>query len=116
MIYQKCQSWYVLQPLLQLYLSYLRKQLRSAYIGIAMMCFLHGYMKFTQPLFIQSLMGLKSLYDAKPVQIHLFGKAAEGDLKRPFSSPSMFGAATGPQTDNAAITEAEKRIGAKKEE
>ncbi|ESK81717.1 inorganic phosphate transporter [Moniliophthora roreri MCA 2997] len=97
-------------------LAEISKLLRSAYMGIAMMCFLHGYMKFTQPLFIQSLMGLKGLYDAKPVAIHLFGKPAEGDLKRPFKTPSMFGAATGPQTDNAAISEAEKRIGAKKDE
>lgn len=93
------------------------KLLRSVYMGIAMMGFLHGYMKFTQPLFIQSLMGLKNLYDAKLVAIHLFGKPAEGDLKRPFKSPpGLFGGATGPQTDNAAITEAEKRVGSKKEE
>lgn len=36
-------------------------------------------------------MGLKNLYDAKPVAIHLFGKPAEGDLKRPFKVASMFG-------------------------
>ncbi|KAF5311542.1 hypothetical protein D9758_018768 [Tetrapyrgos nigripes] len=68
-------------------------QLRSVYIGIAMMAFLHGYMKFTQPLFIQSLMGLKGLYDAKPVSIHILGKNdKEGDLKRPWkAAPGMFG-------------------------
>jgi hypothetical protein len=61
-------------------------------MGIAMMGFLHGYLKFTQPLFIQALMGLKNLYDAKPVALHLLGKPAEGDLKRPFKSPpGMFG-------------------------
>jgi hypothetical protein len=48
-------------------------------------------MKYTQPLFIQALMGLKNLYDAKPVAIHLLGKPAEGDLKRPFKAASMFG-------------------------
>ena len=36
-------------------------------------------------------MGLKNLYDAKVVAIHILGKAAEGDLKRPFKAPSMFG-------------------------
>ncbi len=56
-----------------------------------MMGFLHVYMKYTQPLFIQSLMGLKGLYDAKPVAIHLLGKPAVGDLKRPFKAASMFG-------------------------
>lgn len=66
-----------------------------------MMVFLHGYMKcvipwlakfphlnmysrYTQPLFIQSLMGLKGLYDSKLVTVYVQGKPAEGDLKRPF--------------------------------
>jgi Phosphate transport (Pho88) len=49
-----------------------------------MMTFLHLYMKFTQPLFIQGLMGLKGLYEAKPVALYIF---AEGDLKRPFKQP-----------------------------
>ncbi|THH31197.1 hypothetical protein EUX98_g2967 [Antrodiella citrinella] len=91
------------------------KAVRSVYMGIAMMGFLHGYMAYTQPLFIQSLMGLKGLYDAKTVAIHLLGKPAEGDLKRPFTAPALFGAATGAQTDKAAIDEAEKRIGKKDE-
>ncbi|THU97539.1 inorganic phosphate transport PHO88 [Dendrothele bispora CBS 962.96] len=98
-------------------LSEVSKLLRSVYIGIAMMAFLHGYMNFTQPLFIQSLMGLKGLYDAKPVTIHVLGQKAEGDLKRPWKAGGgMFGATPGPQTDNAAIAEAEKKIGSKKED
>jgi hypothetical protein len=60
--------------------------LRGAYIGLAMMAVMHIYLKYTQPLFMQALMGLKGVYDAKPVAIHLFGKPAEGDLKRPFKS------------------------------
>lgn len=55
------------------------------------MVVMHGYFKFTQPLFVQALMGVKGIYDAKPVAIHLFGKPATGDLKRPFSSPSLMG-------------------------
>ncbi|KAG1842509.1 inorganic phosphate transporter [Suillus subalutaceus] len=97
-------------------LSETSKLLRAAYFGVAMMAFFHLYMKYTQPLFIQALMGLKNLYDAKPVAIHVLGKPAEGDLKRPFKAASMFGAAAGPQTDAASITEAEKKIGAKKED
>ncbi|KAG2363824.1 hypothetical protein BDR07DRAFT_1450554 [Suillus spraguei] len=98
-------------------LSETSKLLRAAYFGVAMMAFFHLYMKYTQPLFIQALMGLKNLYDAKPVAIHILGKPAEGDLKRPFKTPSMFGAAAaGPQTDAASVTEAEKKIGAKKED
>ncbi|KAF7789736.1 hypothetical protein EIP86_000682 [Pleurotus ostreatoroseus] len=93
------------------------KLVRGAYIGIAMMVFLHGYMKYTQPLFIQALMGLKNLYDAKPVAIWLLGKPAEGDLKRPFKAGGgLFGMpGAEPQTDKAAIDEAEKRIGKKEE-
>ncbi|KAJ3489315.1 hypothetical protein NLI96_g2231 [Meripilus lineatus] len=92
------------------------KLVRGAYIGILMMVFLHGYLKYTQPLFIQALMGLKNLYEAKPVAIHVLGKPAEGDLKRPFKTGGMFGGASDPQTDKAAIDEAEKRKGSKKDE
>jgi SRP-independent targeting protein 3 len=49
-------------------------------------------MKYTQPLFVQALMGLKNLYEAKPVAIYILGRKAEGDLKRPFKgAPSLFG-------------------------
>ncbi|RXW20201.1 hypothetical protein EST38_g5647 [Candolleomyces aberdarensis] len=87
--------------------------LKGVYTGVAMMGVMHIYFKFTQPLFIQSLMGLKSLYDAKIVQIYILGKPATGDLQRPFKAASMFGAPTGPQTDAAAIAEAEKKVGKK---
>lgn len=55
------------------------------------MGFMHIYMKYTQPLFIQALMGIKALAEAKPVAIHVFGKKAEGDLKRPFKAGGLFG-------------------------
>jgi len=96
-------------------LSETSKLLRAAYMGIAMMAVMHIYFKFTQPLFIQGLMGIKNLYDAKPVAIHILGKPATGDLKRPFKTASMFGSSAAPQTDAAAIAEAEKRIGKKEE-
>jgi hypothetical protein len=83
---------------------------------------------------MQALMGVKGLYDAKEVHIHLLGTPAEGDYKRPFkAAPSMFGggeflqsfpfslgfnvntAAGGPATDAASIAEAEKRVGKKTE-
>jgi hypothetical protein len=128
-------------------------QLRAVYFGVALMGVLHLYFKFNPPLFIQGIMGLKNLYDNKIVSLHIFGRPAEGDLKRPFKSPpGLFGGkscsafsvvhmghfpclnihlhptvpiandlivvpgATGPQTDSAAITEAEKRVGSKKED
>ncbi|TFK61257.1 inorganic phosphate transport PHO88 [Pluteus cervinus] len=92
------------------------KLLRGAYMGIGTMAIFHIYLHYNQPLFIQTLMGLKNLYSAKPVSIHLLGKAAEGELKRPFQSPGMFGAAGNLQTDAAAIAEAEKRVGSKKDD
>lgn len=60
-------------------------------MGVAMMGFMHIYLKYTQPLFIQALMGLKNLYDAKLVAIHVLGKPATGDLQRPFKTAGMFG-------------------------
>ncbi|KIY45536.1 inorganic phosphate transport PHO88 [Fistulina hepatica ATCC 64428] len=96
-------------------LAEVSKLLRGVYMGIAFIAFMHLYLGYTQPLFMQSAMGLKNLFEAKPVQVHIFGKKAEGDLKRPFKAASIFGVQAGPQTDAAAIQEAEKRIGAKQE-
>jgi len=84
------------------------KLLNAAYMGIAMMCVLHLYLKYTQPLFIQAFMGLKGLYEAKTVQIHVLGRPAEGDLKRPFKVSGGLFPTPEPQTDKAAIEEAEK--------
>jgi len=92
------------------------KAMRSVLMGVGMMAFMHGYLGYTQPLFIQALMGLKGVYDSNEVTIHVIGKKAEGDLKRPFKAPpGMFGP-TGPQTDAAAIKEAEAAEKIKKEE
>jgi hypothetical protein len=55
------------------------------------MAVMHLYFNFTQPLFIQALMGIKGLYDAKPVSIHLLGNLAVGELKRPFKVAGLFG-------------------------
>ena len=51
-------------------------------------------MKYTQPLFIQSVMTLKGLVESKPTKLHIFGAPATGDLKRPWlAPPGMFGGA-----------------------
>jgi len=93
------------------------KLIRSVLMGCGMMLFLHLYMGYTQPLFVQALMGLKGLYDAKPIALHILGKPAEGNLKRPFKAgPGIFGASNDPLTDKSAIDEAEKRAGSKKDE
>jgi hypothetical protein len=62
-----------------------------------MMAFLHLYLKYSQPLFVQGIMAFKSLYEAKTVKIHVLGQAPEGDLKRPFKAAGgLFGGACYP--------------------
>jgi hypothetical protein len=62
-----------------------------------MMAFLHLYLGYSQPLFVQGIMAFKSLYEAKTVKIHILGQATEGDLKRPFKGAGgMFGGACTP--------------------
>ncbi|WVQ97026.1 hypothetical protein IAU59_004136 [Kwoniella sp. CBS 9459] len=92
------------------------KAMKSLFVGVAFMCFLHGYLKYTQPLFIQGLMGIKSTLESNEVKLHLFGKKAEGDLSRPFKAAgglleNLTGKASGPQTDAASIKAAEKAGG-----
>lgn len=97
---------------------------------------MHLYMKYTQPLFIQGIMPLKSLFDSKVrpslcsfvcrkqailmykrvevqiLKIHLFGQPATGDLKRPFEAPAgMFGtpaASSSNETTETPAVEAKK--------
>ncbi|KAJ9115640.1 hypothetical protein QFC20_000967 [Naganishia adeliensis] len=89
------------------------KLMRGLLIGIAFMGFLHVYMGYTQPLFIQAIMTLKGVFESKPAMLYLWGKKAEGDLSRPFKTggglmDSLTGGAGGVQTDAASIKEAEK--------
>lgn len=94
--------------------------LRGQLMGIAMMCFMHLYMKYTNPLLIQSILPLKSALENNLVKIHLYGQPASGDLKRPFKAAGGFmgamqnGAA---QSDKKAVEAAERagRGGAKEE-
>lgn len=88
--------------------------LRGVLQGMAMMGFMHLYMKYTQPLIMQSVMPLKTALENKVIQIHLFGKKAEGDLTRPFKAPSMFGQAS--QPDEKQMKAAEKSGKGGKEE
>lgn len=82
--------------------------MKSALQGVGMMAFMHLYMKYTNPLIMQSVMPLKSAVEQKIVQIHLFNKPSTGDLKRPFKAPSMFGdLAGGAATDKKTVEAAE---------
>ncbi|ETS73307.1 hypothetical protein PFICI_14912 [Pestalotiopsis fici W106-1] len=97
------------------------KQLfRSQLMGVGMMAFMHLYLKYTNPLLIQSIIPLKSALESNLVKIHVFGQPAAGDLKRPFKQAAGFmqGLQSGPaQSDKKAVEAAERagRGGAKEE-
>ncbi|KAI5288662.1 hypothetical protein KEM54_005022 [Ascosphaera aggregata] len=100
-------------------LGQLRSLMRSQLIGIAMMCVMHLYFKYTNPLVIQSILPVKSAIEANLVKVHVFGQPAKGDLERPWKAG---GNPWLPQQgeikkDKASVAEAEKkwRGGAKEE-
>lgn len=104
--------------------AYDTQQLRTAFrgqlMGVGMMCFMHLYLKYTNPLLIQSIIPLKSAFESNLVKIHVRGIPAVGELKRPFKAPQGFMSAMqgGPaQSDKKAVEAAERagRGGAKEE-
>ncbi|KAL7943767.1 inorganic phosphate transporter Pho88 [Trichoderma barbatum] len=103
-------------------LNQLRQAWRGQLMGIAMMSFMHLYMKYTNPLVIQSIIPVKSVFEGNLAKIHIFGQPASGDLKRPFKAAQGFmsamqGASGSVQSDKKAVEAAEKagRGGAKEE-
>lgn len=86
-------------------------QIKSIFTSLAMMGFMHIYLKYTNPLVMQSVSSVKSALEANIVKIHLFGAPASGDLKRPFkSAPGFLLAFTGGAdvaTDKATVESAE---------
>ena len=104
--------------------SYDLQQLRSGWkgllMGVGMMGVMHLYMKYTNPLLIQSIIPLKGAFESNLVKVHLFGQPAIGDLKRPWKAAGgMMGMGGGgdAKADKKSIEEAEKagRGGAKEE-
>lgn len=77
--------------------------LKGVYQGVAMMAFMHLYMKYTNPLVLQSIMPLKSAFENKMIQIHMLGRTGP-DYVRPFKAPSLFGDLTGQGTEEAKPT------------
>ncbi|AMD18760.1 HBL142Wp [Eremothecium sinecaudum] len=84
--------------------------IKSIYTSLMMMGFMHLYMKYTNPLLMQSISPVKSALENNEVRIHLFGKPATGDFKRPFKQAGLFGmgASNQPLVDKKSIEEAEK--------
>ena len=83
------------------------KLIKGLFTSLAMMGFLHGYMKFTQPLFIQGILGVKNVFESKPAKIWIFGNEAKGDLKRPWKAPNPFGMGDDVKSDAASVKQAE---------
>lgn len=81
-------------------LKQINSQIKSVFTSLAMMGFMHVYMKYTNPLVMQSVSSVKSALEANIVKIHLFGTPASGDLKRPFkAAPGFLQALSGAQED-----------------
>jgi len=85
---------------------------KAQMMGLGMMAVMHLYFKYTNPLLIQSIIPLKGAFEGNMVQIHLFGKPAIGDLKRPFKAAAglMSGLTGGaaPTVDKKTIEKTEK--------
>lgn len=91
-------------------LKQIQGAIKGVFTGLAMTGFMHLYMKFANPLVMQSISPLKGALESNIVQIHLFGKPATGDLKRPFkAAPSLLSGFTGGdvKTDKSSIEKAE---------
>ncbi|KAL2759807.1 hypothetical protein ACRALDRAFT_1060203 [Sodiomyces alcalophilus JCM 7366] len=100
--------------------SQLKQLFRSQAMGMVMMAFMHLYMKYTNPLLVQSIIPLKSALESNLAKIYIWGQPASGDLKRPFKTGGglMGGLQSGPaQSDKKAVEAAERagRGGAKEE-
>jgi len=98
----------------------IKNLLRAQMMGVFMMAVMHLYMKYTNPLIIQSIIPLKGALESNMTKIHLWGQPASGDLKRPFKQPAglMAGLQGGAaQSDKKAVEAAERagRGGAKEE-
>ncbi|KAK9452160.1 inorganic phosphate transporter Pho88 [Limtongia smithiae] len=93
--------------------------MRSSLFGIAILLFMHLRLGYTNPLVMQTVMPLKSIFEQKIIQIHVLGKAPVDDLKRPFKAAAgLFGmGAPAVETDKKTIAQAETsgRGGAKEE-
>ncbi|GAV27521.1 hypothetical protein PMKS-000989 [Pichia membranifaciens] len=84
--------------------------IKGVFTGLAMTGFMHLYMKFANPLVMQSISPVKGALESNIVKIHLFNSPAVGDLKRPFkAAPSILSGLTGGdvKTDKSSIEKAE---------
>lgn len=92
-------------------LTQLRALFKGQMMGVGMMAVMHLYMKYTNPLLIQSIIPLKGAFEGNLVKVHLFGQPATGDLARPWKAAAGFmGAMQGGdiKTDKKSVEAAER--------
>ncbi|KAF2005374.1 inorganic phosphate transport PHO88 [Amniculicola lignicola CBS 123094] len=84
---------------------------KAQLMGVGMMAGMHLYMKYTNPLLIQSIIPLKGAFEGNLVKVHLLGQSAVGDLARPWKAAGgLMGAMQGGEikTDKKSIEAAER--------
>ena len=91
--------------------SQLAQLYKSQLMGVGMMAVMHLYFKFTNPLLVQSIIPLKGAFEGNLAKVHLLGKPAIGELKRPWKAGGL-GAAMGGagevKSDRKSIEAAER--------
>lgn len=92
-------------------LQQLKALFKGQMMGVGMMAFMHLYMKYTNPLLIQSIIPLKGAFEGNLIKVHLFGQPATGELARPWKAAAgLMGAMQGGEikTDKKSIEAAER--------
>ncbi|CAO3644731.1 unnamed protein product [Cunninghamella blakesleeana] len=69
--------------------------IQSTLTSVAMISLMHWQFKFTQPLFLQSILPFKNLLANKIALIYLWGDKPEGALQRPFQAENPFASLLG---------------------
>lgn len=72
-------------------LNEINSSLKSLTNNLLVMLFMHLYLGYSNPLFMQSISPIKSTLENKVVKIMLFNYKDTGFLKRPFKTEPMFG-------------------------
>lgn len=85
----------------------LRSAWRSQLMGVGMMAVMHIYFKYTNPLLIQSIIPVKGAFESNLAKVHLWGKPASGELKRPWKAGGFMQGGD-LKTDKKSIEAAEK--------
>lgn len=86
-------------------LSELKKMVQQTVLSTLFMTVLHFKFNFVQPLIFQSIPPMKQLFEAPLTRIYLYGKAATGDLKRPFKVQNPLESLMNPERTEEAAEE-----------